>query len=446
MLLVLLIMLALLLLLFFYLRNEVEKKKLIFVGTRGLDNALTAEVERYGTYGVWLRLEGALTLPEGKSIDRLSLEGQKAYETKEEAKDYSRFRTAFSFPIEAREDKETLFFTTADEINAGVSMEALPGNGDYVLALKAKFSDGESAFYTLTDAGECLPISYYTLTFEGENSHLSLGFDEEETVPYLSLLGEPDTLPAEVYDIVLDAGHGGRDTGAVAEGLTEAELTLSYAKEVKALLEEEGYKVFLTRDGSEDKDADLAFAMYDEDGRVNTACRSRAKLALSIHFNSLEEASVSGTEVYCSALGNTDTAALLADSIVSRTGASYSTKKSQRRRDGVYSRTYTSEELPAGGGTELRNENTDYYFMIRELGGIWTHAYVDGSSEKYGENLFRNDNAGLESCLLEIGYLSNPEERQRLVGDREAYARAIAEGVVLWHTTFLDKQDTVVIK
>lgn len=93
--------------------------------------------------------------------------------------------------------------------------------------------------------------------------------------------------------IVLDAGHGGKDTGKVNERLRakEKEYTLDTALRTKKLLEREGYKVVLTR--SDDRYIELP-------ERAAIAERAKAHLFISIHFNSVENGAskVTGVETY----------------------------------------------------------------------------------------------------------------------------------------------------
>jgi N-acetylmuramoyl-L-alanine amidase len=79
--------------------------------------------------------------------------------------------------------------------------------------------------------------------------------------------------------IVVDAGHGGKDTGATHpySGLHEKELTMAIAKKLAADLAAEGATVFLTRDSDE-------FISLEE--RANIANRNKADLFLCVHINS----------------------------------------------------------------------------------------------------------------------------------------------------------------
>ncbi|MDR0741981.1 MAG: N-acetylmuramoyl-L-alanine amidase [Puniceicoccales bacterium] len=91
--------------------------------------------------------------------------------------------------------------------------------------------------------------------------------------------------------IVLDAGHGGEDNGAIApwNKLQEKFLTMDVCLRLAKLLEKNGYKVVLTR--SQDKKVPLP-------ERTQIANRTKADLFISIHFNSAPSASASGIETF----------------------------------------------------------------------------------------------------------------------------------------------------
>lgn len=76
--------------------------------------------------------------------------------------------------------------------------------------------------------------------------------------------------------VVLDAGHGGSQTGAVYEGICEKDLNLAVTKKVETLLRSDGYQVIMTRTG--DIDVDL----YTRAAIANTA---DADVFVSLHSN-----------------------------------------------------------------------------------------------------------------------------------------------------------------
>jgi N-acetylmuramoyl-L-alanine amidase len=90
--------------------------------------------------------------------------------------------------------------------------------------------------------------------------------------------------------IVIDAGHGGHDPGAQANGVSEAELVLDLALRVETLLESQpGFDVVLTRRTDQ-------FIALEE--RTAIANREHADLFLSIHANSSPQGSTRGIETY----------------------------------------------------------------------------------------------------------------------------------------------------
>jgi N-acetylmuramoyl-L-alanine amidase len=106
--------------------------------------------------------------------------------------------------------------------------------------------------------------------------------------------------------VALDAGHGGRDAGAVSGALVEAELTLDVTRRVADDLRADGFEVVLTRTtedglttrvrrGSEPplKARQVKRELERRNACVNT---SRAEAMVSVHFNSLGDPAASGTE------------------------------------------------------------------------------------------------------------------------------------------------------
>lgn len=91
--------------------------------------------------------------------------------------------------------------------------------------------------------------------------------------------------------VVIDAGHGGKDPGAVGPGgVREKDIVLDIAKRVKRLLEKEkGYEVFMTR--SNDRYLDL-------EERTVFANSRRADLFVSVHVNAHRNKRVRGLETY----------------------------------------------------------------------------------------------------------------------------------------------------
>jgi N-acetylmuramoyl-L-alanine amidase len=90
---------------------------------------------------------------------------------------------------------------------------------------------------------------------------------------------QPEKLKIKALTFALDAGHGGENLGALGStGALEKEINLAVVKELKALLEDHGARVILTRDS----DADVTMA-----DRVRKVVTSGADMLISIHSNSI---------------------------------------------------------------------------------------------------------------------------------------------------------------
>ena len=111
----------------------------------------------------------------------------------------------------------------------------------------------------------------------------------------------PTFQPKPQYTIVIDAGHGGRDGGAVgvSTDVTEGELNLKYALKLKDLCEDYGFKVVLTR-----KDMNGLYSAFatnkkrsEMEKRREIIQNANADLVVSIHMNSFNSSS-RGAQVF----------------------------------------------------------------------------------------------------------------------------------------------------
>jgi N-acetylmuramoyl-L-alanine amidase len=103
---------------------------------------------------------------------------------------------------------------------------------------------------------------------------------------------------SSIKKIVIDAGHGGRDPGAIGRtGLKEKDVNLDIAKRLGNILKEQGVEIIFTRKGDN-------FISLTE--RAETANMSGADLFISIHSNSSRARSLNGFEVYCVSTDESD--------------------------------------------------------------------------------------------------------------------------------------------
>jgi N-acetylmuramoyl-L-alanine amidase len=216
--------------------------------------------------------------------------------------------------------------------------------------------------------------------------------------------------------IVVDPGHGGAQEGAKSStGLLEKDVSLQIARRVRALLEKElGAQVLLTRD--EDQSLPLP-------ERVAFANEQRPDLFLSIHCNAMPtkrtRARVQGIETYFLSANASNAAARAAAD---------------------------RENAEAPVSREARGDST-LAFILQDLAR--TEAHQDSSRLAYAihPKLIASTRSadrgvlqapfyvlnGVEApaVLIEVGYISHPEEGRRLgqAEYQEHLATAIAEGV-----------------
>ncbi|RQD72500.1 MAG: AMIN domain-containing protein [Halanaerobium sp. MSAO_Bac5] len=171
--------------------------------------------------------------------------------------------------------------------------------------------------------------------------------------------------------IVVDAGHGGFDPGAIGRsGLEEKEPALAISLKIAELLEAEGQEVILTRD----KDVFLSLRQ-----RVSIANDAGADLFVSIHSNATNNPDVGGVETY------------------------------YNHRNSEYSRRFADkihDKLSRSLGLVDRGLKNDNFYVIR-----------------YTE---------MPSALVELGFLSNSEEEALLKTDefRNKSAHLIVDGIL----------------
>ncbi len=388
-----------------------------------------ASVTKYIAYGTHLNIEGEIP------------------EKTEEIRDINLVliplnKSEVEINVKYEETENGYKFHTSDLLNKGINLEEFSKSKYYIFA-KVEYGKNKKKYYSLGNKTDYKNIEYYTITRENTNNKVVVKFDvydlDDRDIEYMQIEARKSKLPKDVYDIVIDPGHGGSDTGAEYGGYREADLTLEYSQKVKEELEKLGLKVLITRTGNENEETFGTHSVYDEDGRVNLVGKSKAKYVISIHLNSItEENSESGVEVYTAPNIDFKIAKTFSKNIVEYAKTNYSTlTATYGKMDGVYARTFKDWEIEDSindansGGYEPYNitENTPYLYMIRETGGIATGAYVDGRNKEYGKNNYYNSNIGVEAYLLELGYLNNDENLKSLIENKDGYVKGIVETV-----------------
>ncbi len=247
---------------------------------------------------------------------------------------------------------------------------------------------------------------------------------------FFGFLQEVQAAPLHV---MLDPGHGGADAGASRGALKESVIALKVAQQVSELLKKDArFKVSMTR--VTDRKVSLS-------RRTRLAEDFKADLFVSIHLNSSPDPRVRGTEIYFQNQLPADEEALFL------VGREHEHESADEAEEGS-SKTPSKSE-PLSTRTDLKRilEDLDRNHRIQtssELGktllGAWLEAQL---GHKAGTRSIRQapfhvvSNINIPSVLVELGYVSNPQEGARLASadHQKELARALYEGLVKFKET-----------
>ena len=324
-------------------------------------------------------------------------------------------------------------FTTSKYVNEGIFLDNLE-NGTYFLFLENKETINNkeiNKYYSLNNSTEYKETIYYSLS----NTNKKITIKSEEEYPTMIFQVE-DNKNKEIYDVVLDPGHGGYDGGASKYGYKETDFTLPLAKKVKALLEENNIKVKLTRETDLSKNEKLP--EYGPNGRAVIPGEVHAKYLYSFHLNSSTSKNVKGLEVYTAQNINYDYAKQIVENLINNLGLTYSNNRVNKIHDGVYTRMFTNADVKSSikEYKEAKkipfdfSTKSNYYYIIRETGGIVTGAYVDDRNQNMPGNPYYNSNTGTETYLLELGYITNKTDLNNIKNNMDKYAETIANNII----------------
>ena len=321
-------------------------------------------------------------------------------------------------------------FNMSEYVNDGIFLDDLPV-GKYFVFLRSSNKDEKDKdvykYYVLDNNTKYDNITYYT--FNSVGNKITITNDDEYGTLLIDVAKNTDN---DIYDIVIDPGHGGMDSGAVKNGTYEADLSMKIALNLKKKLEKNGFTVKLTReDGELSKNEKLND--YGEHGRAVISFEVKAKYLFSIHLNSNVSNKVHGIELYTPDNINYDFVKSLANNLTKNDNIVFSTNRINRVFDGIYTRTFNESDIEKSRQGFLDkgmipydvSEKSNYYYMIREPGGIVTGAYVDNRNEDNPGNPYYDSNVGTEAYLLELGYLSNDNDYNNIVNNIDSYTNAI---------------------
>jgi N-acetylmuramoyl-L-alanine amidase len=201
--------------------------------------------------------------------------------------------------------------------------------------------------------------------------------------------------------IVIDAGHGGRDPGAINRrlGLREKDIALSVALKVGEYINEHMPEVEVVYTRDNDRFVELA-----ERGKI--ASRAKGDLFVSIHVNSARNTHASGSEVYFMGLAR-----------------SASALEVMKRENSVI-------DLENGGGPTQLSEEELLIYELANAGNIAVSEKVAGMIEDQFRTRAQRRSRGVKQAgfmvlwnlpmpavLIELGFITNPAEAQYMASE-----------------------------
>lgn len=377
-----------------------------------------AELEEYFIYGRYFNLKGVIGL-EQENIKKLQLGFY-----------HNEF---YYYDLLYEKEEQEIHFQLSDYLNDGILLDEI-AYGKYYLFLVITYIDKEedkTLYYRIMNDTFYPKTSYYSLSFY--EKEIVIQTENDYPTMVLDVCKEKKK---DVYDIVIDPGHGGMDGGASFFKYKESSLTYEIASLLKKKLVQYGFRVMLTHQGNIPMDE--VMDNYGMNGRSVIPQRVKAKYLFSLHLNSSTVDTVRGLEIYTASGIQYDFIRRLASNLVEDTGLSYSKNMDYQIENGIYSRNFTRNEIEESQVEAKRKgrmayeitTRSNYFYMIRETGGFMTGAYVDNRNEQsVGENPYYNSNVGVESYILELGFISNRQDLNNLLEKKEQYAKSIAKTI-----------------
>jgi N-acetylmuramoyl-L-alanine amidase len=266
-----------------------------------------------------------------------------------------------------------LYVTSGDHYSDGIPASVLAakkGNGILLLNDNNKSTNKEQRKFSHDKKG----IKKYT--FVGSTATLSAATANDFAKP--------------AYTVYLDPGHGGWDSGAVNNGITEKDLNLSVSLKVNNLLQNLGYEVIMSRTNDEYID------LYD---RADEANSSSADIFVSIHHNAMpNNNSVAGIETYYYQYQESDT------------------YKPRNRGSATYEKAISQER--AAKSIDLANNIH---------GNLVTSTGANNRGTRdMGFAVIRETT--IPAVLLELGYMTNSAELNKL--NTNSYQNTLANAIV----------------
>lgn len=232
-----------------------------------------------------------------------------------------------------------------------------------------------------------------------------------EFLPRRDRLPESDRRPAiadgPIRRVIIDAGHGGQDSGAIQHGVLEKDLTLDVAKKLDRLVRAQGLETILTRAG--DETVSLA-------SRAAVANRERDSIFVSIHFDEGGRAAATGVQTFYAA-------------------------RQVAAENGISS-WFPFWQRVSSEPTNLESQSLAGF--VQQAMVARTQAFDRGTR---AQQFYVVANVRHPAVLVEGGFLSNAADIAKLQSDeyRQQLAMAISEGILRYREVAGQRRQTLAV-
>ncbi|MBF0351057.1 MAG: N-acetylmuramoyl-L-alanine amidase [SAR324 cluster bacterium] len=259
-------------------------------------------------------------------------------------------------------------------------------------------------------------ITAYTVA---TRNTITIRLEEEEVPVEQAVIARPT--PAQTIrpvTIIIDPGHGGNDPGASAFGVNEKDIVLQVAKKLyRLLLKNTPHKVFMTRQGD---------SYVSREKRAQFARNKKGDLLISLHTNSHTDPMVHGIELY------------YLESVRDQASMNAAIRENEMSDQEIHQLADVLQNLSLRKHTSLSNQ------LARSLHDRLMQAITSRYAE-FPRDLGIKEapflilmHSRMPSVLMELAFITNPEENQRLTN--RDYQQVLAEGMFHGIQEFLLKR------
>lgn len=235
---------------------------------------------------------------------------------------------------------------------------------------------------------------------------------------FLSFSNNSQNPPYRIRTIVIDAGHGGKATGAFGKTSSEKKVTLQVALRLEKAIKETFSDIRVVQTRTSD-------VFVPNINRSNLANRLKADLFISIHCNSMPSSkknrtSTHGTETFVAGFGRIDE-----QDVAIRENADILLEKDYKSKYGGYDpKDPESMIIFSLMKNKFRDQSIKFSSLIQQE--FVSSGRIDRGVKE--QNLLILQRAGMPSVLTEVGFISNPAEERYM--NSAAGQNEIAQNIV----------------